>query len=245
MNSNISLNKKANLILLIIFLLNMILWSASHHVRMPWPGVPPVPTPNGALSITLGDGQFFYRFAALTLQNVGDTGGRNQSFTNYDYNTLVKWFDLLYILDNKSNHIPMTAAYYFGATNDPKKIKVIVDYLSIVGQDEDGDKWRWLAHAVFLARYKMHDVDLALELAYKLAKMRPIGDTLPMWARHMPALVLTAMDETQAAKALLEAQLLTNKKLSRVERNFIKDYLVKRLGIKEEDIGSSLMTIQK
>ncbi len=240
-----TISKRAYIALTLIMAINIILWLAMHHIRMPWSGVPPAPSKNTAIATTLSDRQFFYRFAALSLQNIGDIGGRHLSFAEYDYNMLGSWFDLLYDLDSKSNHIPMIAAYYFGATKDTKKIKVIVNYLSKVGSIEDGDKWRWLAHAVFLARYRMRDIDLALELAYKLAKMQPVGDSLPLWARHMPAFVLTAMEEKQAAKALLEAQLLTNKKLDPIEKNFIKDYLINRLGVKEEEIGSSLMTKEK
>ncbi len=235
----------ARIFLLVIFSFNVLLWLSSHHIRMPWPGIPPAPSKNGALSTTLGDAQFFYRFGALTLQNVGDTGGRNQSFAKYDYNDLKPWFWLLHELDGQSNHIPMAAAFYFGATKNPEKTRIIVDYLAEVGLNEDGDRWRWLAHAVFLARYNLKDIDYALELAYKLSSMNPVGDSLPMWARHMPVFVLTAMDEKEAAIALMEGVLLTASNLPQTEKNFIRSYLTERLYVEEEHIGSSLVSDSK
>ncbi|TVQ83118.1 MAG: hypothetical protein EA357_07180 [Micavibrio sp.] len=241
------LEKRAYAALFFILSLNFFLWTASHYVRPSWPGVPPAPTENTAAGMTLGDRQFAYRSGALTLQNLGDTGGRVVPLQDMDYDKLGDWFRILHQLDSLSNHVPMTAAFYFGGIlgleENREKIRTVVDYLAKIGEDQAREKWRWLAHAVFLARHRLDDLDYALELAYKLADMDPHAEFLPLWARHMPAFVHTALDEQSAARALLEAVLLTDHNLHPAEINFIRSYLIEQLGVAEDEIGDTLVTV--
>ncbi|MBL1147305.1 MAG: hypothetical protein HND56_09195 [Pseudomonadota bacterium] len=246
MEHSILQSRTASLLFLILAL-NFLLWSASHNVRARWTGIPPAPSENTAAGITLGDRQFAYRSGALTLQNLGDTGGRTIALKDLDYNKLGKWFHLLNSLDPVSNHVPLIAAYYFGGiqaseqTSD--KIRIVIDYLAGIGNSLEHNKWRWLAHAAFLARHKTEDLDYALELANKLASMDPGGKILPLWARHMPAFILTALDQKSAARALLEAVLLTDPDLPPAEINFLRSYLIEQLGVPEDEIGNSLVTV--
>lgn len=237
---------QAYLVLFCILALNVALWSASRHVRAKWGGVPPAPSEKTAASMTLSDRQFAYRVGALTLQNIGDTGGRSTAFKYYDYNKLKAWFNVLLKLDKTSDHVPMAAAFYFGAIPSGKEqIQIIVDYLAEVGQNTDEDKWRWLAHAIYLARYKLDDIDQAFELSLILSEMEPIGDALPLWAKQMHVFIRKARGEKEAARSLLEALLLTDPNLSPNERNFVRSYLVEQLDVPEDQIGGSLMTVPK
>ena len=182
--------------------LNVVFWSASQDIYSGWEGVPPVPSRNGAVMMTLGDSELSYRFLALILQNLGNTGRDTVPLKSYDYEKLGKWFFLLHELDPASDHVPMIAAYYFGGTRIPKDVAVVVDYLGVVGQIPVGEKWRWLAHAAYLARHRMHDLSLALKLAYKLARM-PGKDEFPQWARQMPAFILKEQGENEAARQMI------------------------------------------
>ena len=213
-----------------------VLWFGSHLVQAKWPGVPPVPSDRGAAAMALGDRQFSFRMGALTLQQLGDDGGRTTPLKNYDYAGIAAWFRLLGKLDPVSDHVPLIAAYYFGATREPAQAKILAAYLGEVGQNPSGEKWRWLAHAVFLARYRANDLDYALELAYKLAALQLDREReLPIWARQMPAFVLTARGEKDAARAIMGGILLTDKHLKPQEINFIKGFLTERLGVDEKD----------
>ncbi len=221
---------------LLFFLLSLcaVLWLGSHLVQAKWPGVPPVPSEKGAIVMALGDRQLSFRMGSLTLQHLGDDGGRVTPLKNYDYTKLDAWFWLLRKLDPASDHVPLIAAYYFGATREPAQAEIVAKYLGEVGQNPSGEKWRWLAHAVFLARYRANDLDLALALAYKLAALQLDREReLPIWARQMPAFVLTARGEKDAARAIMGGILLTDKHLKPQEINFIKGFLAERLGVDE------------
>jgi len=65
--------------------LNVVFWSASQDIYSGWEGVPPVPSRNGAVMMTLGDSELSYRFLALILQNLGNTGRDTVPLKSYDY----------------------------------------------------------------------------------------------------------------------------------------------------------------
>lgn len=227
---------RINLFLALALAVNVAFWFGAHETFAQWGNVPPVPTKNGARIMTLGDEQFSYRFGAITLQNLGNSGGRVTAVKDYDYQKLGQWFWLLNDLDPASNHIPMLAAYYFGATQKPEDVAVVVKYLGAIGQNPAGNKWRWLVHAIFLARHRMDNLGLALDMAYALSRIEPVGDVLPAWARQMPAFVLAEQGEKQSARKIIEEILMTATGLHPNEVNFMRDYLVEEMGVPEQEV---------
>jgi hypothetical protein len=149
----------------------------------------------------LGDTQYSYRLSAVMLQNLGDSGGRTTNFAKYDYTNLVQWFFLTDLLDQRSNFIPLLAAFYYGHTKSKDDLINIVKYLELVGSRTGKERWRWLAQAVFIARYRIEDLELALDLAHKLASHKDLGR--PAWTYQMPAFVMSARGEKEAAFDLL------------------------------------------
>lgn len=183
--------KKNRIIMIFLFLalaLNGAFWLYAHPLRARWTNVPPTPSLSGALSLTLSDSQFAYRVIGLMLQNFADTGGRTTPLKDYDYPALSRWFFLEDSIDPVSNYLPMLAAFYFGGTTDPLQVARVVDYLEIVGRRPYGEKWRWMAQAVYLARHVMEDKNRAIELAMQLSENK--APHMPAWTRTMPALIL-------------------------------------------------------
>lgn len=192
----------------------------TYKLRDTWPGIPPAPTTSSALSYGFGDVQFSYRAIGLMLQNAGDTGGRVTNFRDYNYERLRDWLDLTYKLDPRANYMPNLAAYYYSASKKPEDIAKLVDYLALVARDTfDGqpERWRWLAQAVYLARFKMNDQDKALLLAKELAAL-PSPD-MPVWTRQMPAFVMTKVGQKKAARDLLLTIAATDKSLQQADIN--------------------------
>jgi hypothetical protein len=223
------------LCLALVLLLQLAFWSASRQVIPKWGGVPPVPTQQGATMMTLGDPEFSFRFLAITLQSLGDGNGQSTPLKDYNYATLGQWFFLLNRLDAVSDHVPMIAAYYFGATRVPKDVAEVVKYLGQIGQDTRGEKWRWLAQAVYLARHRMDDLSLALDLAYKLAKLEADAP-MPSWTKQMPAFILKEQGDTAAARQLMEEMLLSTQQAHPNEINFMSSYLVEQLGVDPKEV---------
>lgn len=216
------------LVLLAILGANMGFWLFSHELRPAWGNVPPVTSVAGAKTMTLGDAQLAYRAFGLMLQNLGETGGKSTQFALYDYSRLKDWFLLEDKLDPLSNYVPALAAYYYGATLKKEQITPVVDYLEMVGQRPEKNKWRWLAHAVYLARYQQGDLNRALDLANRLATLP--RDDMPMWAIHMPAYVLNARGDKEAAYAVMMGILSSSgKELPPNEVLVIRDYICNQI----------------
>lgn len=226
---------RIKLCLALILGLNTIFWCGSKDMYARWAGVPPVPSYGGAVALTLGDPQFSYRFLGIVLQNLGNVGRDTAPLKAYDYSMLGQWFFLLHKLDAASDHLPMIAAYYFGGTRVPKDIGVVVEYLRVAGAIPVGEKWRWLAHAAYLAQHRMHDVSLALSLAYQLSKM-PNSAEMPQWARQMPAFILAKKGDREAARELMANMLLTEQATPPAEVNYMREYLVTELGMTSEEV---------
>lgn len=198
---------------------------ALHHRerRAEWSGVPPPPSLPTAPALALGDPQLFYRAAAFALQNMGDEGARVTPLADYDYARLGAWLDLLDRIDPRARYAPTLAAYYFGQTPDPGGVRRIVAYLSRVGARDPARNWRWLTHAAYLARYRLHDLPLALEVARHLAGLT--AGKVPLWVRQMPAFVLAEVGDREAARDLMATILATDANLSPEEAALIEQFI--------------------
>lgn len=207
---------------------NVLTWFYARDVQARWANVPPVPDEAGAAGFGFGDTQFSYRSLGLMLQNMGDSGGRSTALKDYNYDELTKWFFLMNALDPKSDYVPYLAAYYFGGVQNPEMLRPMLDYFIAIGNTSEGEKWRWLAHGAYLARFRMNDLDKALEMANMLAKIEK--DDMPLWARQMPAFVMNAKGEKEAAYAImLETLKSSGGKLHPNEVNAMRAYICEQI----------------
>lgn len=219
-------------VLLTLALAAQIIVSLSvNGVQARWLNVPPAPSALSAAASALGDTQMAYRMYGVMLQNMGDFGGRVVSLKEYNYEALGTWFHLMDDLDPRSNYAPLLAAYYFGGadvSDDPQKLAPIVDYLRKVGNSAEGERWRWLAQAVYIARFKMKDLDKAMALAKELAA-NP-NSAIPVWARNMDIIVTEARGDKEAAYTLI-MEILKSKSdtLSPYEVNFMVYFMCQRV----------------
>lgn len=212
------------LTLIFFLILNFALWKQTHKVQLPWTNVPPVPEEKRADMLTLGDKQLAYRYYALMLQNLGSIGAHDVSLKKIDYAKLQKWLFLEEYLDPVSNVIPMMAAQYFGAVDDSDKLDYITAYLAQAGSQPHNNRWRWLAHGVFLARHVQKDNEKALALAYKLAENK--DPTLAAWAKQMPVFILNDQgDKDTAYKIMLNILISNVDTMSPQEITYMRDYI--------------------
>jgi hypothetical protein len=231
-----------NLSLYIVFtaflVLNIGLWAQTHKLRPVWGNVPPAISERGTLMTNMGDSQLAYRRNGLMLQNLGNAGGDSTPLKNYNFELLRGWFMLQDSLDPVANFMPYLAAYYFGATQNPKEqLGPVLDYLEVQGQRSETDKWRWLAQAVILARYNKKDMPRALELANKLSGT----PNVPMWAKAMPAFVLRAEGDKEAAYTVMMGILSSGaKSLSPYEIRLLRDNICNQTLTPEEAAKNEL-----
>jgi tetratricopeptide (TPR) repeat protein len=163
-----------------------------------------VPTPPGYFGVRLpfiGDIQAAYFSWSLVLQNLGDMDGEARALDEYNYKNLHQWFIQLDSLDPKGRVVPYLAAYYFSATQNTKDLRYVITYLEHAGMRPGEQNWRWLVQAIYLARFKMNDLDLALSLSDRLANLPTKGR--PNWTYQMPAFIYNAKGQKEEARTIL------------------------------------------
>lgn len=202
-------------------------WSQSHQLRLPISTVDPAPPEALARIIGLGDAQFYYRAGGMWLQNMGDGGGAYTPLRQLDYSRLSEWFELLLAMDDRADYVPMLAGFYYGNTDEPEQARKVAVFLRRVALRNPQLHWRWLAHAVYLARHKVKDMDLALQMAKQLAVLN-VPD-IPIWTRQMPAFILATVGEQEAARDILQALLESDTRIDPAERRFMLNYIEKYL----------------
>jgi len=219
------------IVLLMALSLNIFFWLYGRSFQAQWMNVPPVPKASFQEASALGDAQLAYRANAIMIQNLGDSGGRSHSFAQYNYERLTQWLFLMDRLDPRSNFIPYLAAYYFGAVSDTQKLEPLTLYLAHAGERPQGEKWRWLAHAAYLARFEMQDLDLALHYAQRLSALEARYDMdLPQWASQMHIFIQNTMGNKQEAYGLmLEILREQASTMHPNEVNFMREYICTRI----------------
>lgn len=223
-----------HLVFIGLLLANFAFWVHARKIQLPWENVPPPPRVETAALSGLGDSEISYRMTGYMLQNLGNVGGRFEALKNYDYDRLGQWFFVAQSLDDRASYVPFMAAYYFGSIQEDEagKLDPVIDYLVAEGQKPYPQKWRWLAQAVYLARFKQHDMDKALKLANLLANLKT--DTAP-WARQMPAFIHMQMGDKQAAYEVMIRMLASeHDSLDPNEVNAMRDYICTRTLTKGE-----------
>lgn len=210
------------------------------NMKDQWAGVSPAPSREAALFYGLGDEELSYRQIGLILQNAGDTGGRMTSLLDYNYAHVRDWLWLADSLGPRSNYVPSMAAFYFGASKEKDQLKELVDYLVHAGTTPGlGERWRWLAHAIYIVRFQLHDAPRALELAQRLAVIS--DPDMPEWTRTMPAYVMSKMGDKKAARDLMLTLLATNKSMDRADINQTCWYVEENLREDDDGLDTDMM----
>lgn len=164
--------------------------------------LPPPPTPRMAAVAAFGDRQFFFRRAALDLQEAGDTGGRIVPIGNYDSDAVLGWLHLLQGLDPRSVIPVSLAAWIFGFGQDYGKVPPVIGFIREAVALDPERRWRFLNDAIYLAKVRVKDNRLAFDIAQQLSSYGP--DVVPQIAALAPAFVLEQEGEMEKARVIVE-----------------------------------------
>jgi len=152
--------------------------------------------------IGLDDNIAMSKLLMLWLQAFDNQPGISIPFRELDYDRTVAWLDLILSLDDQA-HYPLLAAsrLYTQVPDEGKQIKMLEFVARKFIEDPDA-RWQWMAHAVYVAKHRLHDLDRALRYARILNKNAK-GENVPHWARQMEIFVLEDMGELGSAKILI------------------------------------------
>lgn len=214
------------------FILQVGFWFKSEHFKPDVYIVPPLPSKESVAALSFGDEQFYFRAAALKIENAGDSFGRFTSLKKYDYAKLYDWFKLLDSLDHKSKYVPNLAAVYYAQTSNKEDNRYIIKYLDEYVGDNIDEDWWWIYQAFYIAHATLKDDSLALKFAYKLSKNK--NEKAPTWTRELPAFIESKLGNDCEAFLVINKMLKDNEsgeqKISPAEMDFIRHFIKNGLG---------------
>lgn len=210
-------------IFLLIALMLQLLWHGTQEpvVANAEKLAPPLSAQAYAMS-SLGEPIAAAKYLNLWLQAFDNQPGASISFHQLNYPRITQWLDTILALDAKSHYPMLVAARVYGSIQDPKKQRIMTDYIFHKFNENPNKYWRWLAHAVITAKHEIKDNDLALKYANALTE-KATGENVPYWAKDMKIIMLEDMGEVEAAKILVGALIDSGEITDPYELNFLTD----------------------
>ena len=151
---------------------------------------------------SFGDPVALSKLTMLWLQAHDNQPGISIPFRKLDYTVLTQWLESILKLDPRSHYPLLSAVRVFGEVPVPEKQQQMLVFVEREFLKDPDLRWPWLAHAVFVAKHRLKDQQLALKFAESLAD-KATGEDVPGWAKQMHIFLLEDMGEIESAKVLL------------------------------------------
>lgn len=199
--------------------------------ELPWP------PPSSALRVVaLGEEGVLARLIMLWLQAFDYQPGVSVSFHALDYERVEAWLERTLLLDPGFQYPLLAAVRLYGDVADAPRQRRMIAFVRRHFAADPQRRWQWLAHAVYLAKHRLDDLELALDLAEELAAVPP-DPAIPSWARQMHIFVREDMGETASAKVLLGGLLESGEITDPHERWFLSERL-RELESRDDEAGT-------
>lgn len=195
------------------------------HHRLPAPSASATelaaPPPQPVLEVAAaGDRTSLAKVLMLRLQAFDNQPGISIPFRALDYRRVIAWLSAILRLDERASYPLLAAARLYGEVSEPAKQRTMLEFVHQEFLKDPHRRWPWMAHAVFVARHRIHDMPLALRYADALAT-HVTDPRVPSWVTQMNIFVRVDMGETEAAKVLLGGLLESGRVTDPAERRFL------------------------
>ncbi len=182
------------------------------------PALPILHILSGGDPVPLAQGMTLY------LQAFDNQPGISIPFADLKYDVVQTWLKRILELDPHTQYPLLMASQLYGQVPDEAKQRQMLTFVYEEFLRDPDRRWPWLAHAVIMARHRLHDLPLALRYAKALTE-RATGTSVPGWAKQMQIFLLEDMGEYEAAKALLGGLLSSETVKDSHELHFLFDRL--------------------
>lgn len=142
------------------------------------------------------------KLVMLWLQAFDNQPGVSIPLKELNYGKVIEWLDLILKLDNRIQYPLLAAIRFYAEVQDEEKQRKMVQYVSEKFIEDPNARWPFMAHAVYIAKHRIKDVQLALACARTMREYAR-GDNVPYWAKQMEIFVLEDMGELESAMILI------------------------------------------
>jgi len=175
--------------------------------------------------IAMGSEHLMSYLLVVRLQLHDNQAGRHFSYAGIDYQLLIDWLEQITELNPASEYPMMLASRVYSQTRDHGRLRLILGFIQRRFDDNPQLHWRRLAEATVIARHQLEDLELALQMAEKLAR-QPATVVMPAWARDMRFLLLANLNELESAIAIIQALLQSAAVTDEDEQRFLQEKLL-------------------
>jgi len=160
----------------------------------------------------------------IWLQAFDNQPGISIPFNQLDYARLIEWLDRILALDERADYPLLAASRLYSQVPDDAKKRRMLEFVREKFLLAPDRRWQWLAHCIYVAKYQIKDLELALDYARTLRR-NARSPAVPFWARDMEVYVLEDMGEIEAAKVLIGGLLENGEIEDPAEIRFLRDRL--------------------
>lgn len=196
--------------------------------------LPNPPTLAEARLASLSDAVALSKMTMLWLQSFDTQPGISVSFKQIDYEHVIGWLDLVLRLDPHGLYPLLSASRIYAEVNDENRQRKMLAFVHERFLEDPKHRWPAMADAVYVARYRLKDTDLALEYARDLSQNVAAYD-VPPWIKQMQIYVLEDMGNLEAAMVLIGGLLESGEVSDPQEIRFLQQ----RLDRLREESGKS------
>lgn len=216
--------------LLIAGLLIFTVQVSYHHlnldqVRLDYEQLPEPPRVEVLKAMARGSERLSSYVYILIIQLHDNQKGENLSYRHLDYDRLQRWLKVIYQMNPQSDYPGFLATRVYSQVEDKQKIRKMIELVQELFEINPGQHWRRMTEACLLAKHQLQDLNLALEIAEKLANL-PVSMNLPFWARDMRLILLDELSQHESAILLISSMLQSGVE-DEDERLFLQARLLK------------------
>lgn len=164
-----------------------------------------LPEPQQAVNyqlVSLNDSVTMAKLLMLWLQAFDNQPGISLALRELDYDKLSSWLNLILKLDQHIQYPLLAAIRFYAEVPDEVRQRKMIEFVKQSFLQRPNHRWSAMAHAVYVAKHRIKDLELAVESA-RLLRLHATGDKVPYWAKQMEFFVLEDMGELEAAMILI------------------------------------------
>ncbi len=186
--------------------------------------LPDVPKMNTLRLFGLDDNPAMSKLLMLWLQAFDNQPGISIPFAELDYDKTIDWLGTILAMDPRAQYPLLAASRVYTVVPDEQRQRKMLEFVNEQFLLDPDSRWKWQAHAVYIAKHRLHDLELALRYARAMTKYAT-GENVPHWARQMEIYVLEDMGELESAKVLIGGLIDSGAIIDANELRFLKQRL--------------------
>ncbi len=196
------------------------LHAAAPQPRAAAPDLMPPPATSLLRLASLGEPITLAKMLMLRLQAFDYQSGSKVPYKDLDYARVEAWLARMLELDPGGQYPLLAASRLYAEVPDEARQRSMLEFVYRQFLLDPNRRWPWLAHATFLAKHRLKDMDLALKYAAALQKYTTAKD-VPAWATTMEIFIREDMNELETARVMIGGLLAGGRITDRTELNFL------------------------